>query len=332
MLSKAALLLFTIVLSTLAISQTKTMNTSVAKAAEFIVAQQREDGMISDSSNQLFNIWETILATDALMNLKPKTYQDEITKALNFLKTNENSNGLICHNTKCIDSVCIETSSLYLELFSREDFSEGTKDKLAKIRSMQKIDGSWDVGNPDVNEHRAFPSVTGFVVNLFNAYSFEDFDRIAALNYIVSKQLSDGSWGQEWEYYGCPGYALWQCMQALEGDANYGEYYQKAKEFILENQHEDGSWFFQNPTIANNTSSELQTALMLQCLLYETDENARKALEKGVAFLLTTQQADGSWNGGYFPILNSRYKKKEYIFATSLIIKTFSLLLIKTEK
>lgn len=329
---KTVLLLFIQFLSNLGISQTKTIETSLDKATEFILAQQNEDGMIADSTNQLFNIWETILATDALLRLKSTNNQDQILKALNFLRTNENSNGLICHNTKCIDSVCIETSSLYLELFAAQNFSEVIRHKLEKIASQQKTDGSWEVGNPDVNEHKSFPSVTGFVVNLFNEYSFSEYDKTAAMNYIVSKQDSDGSWGQEWEYYGCPGYALWQCMQALEGEEGFTEYYQRAKEYILVNQREDGSWFFQNPTIANCTSPQLQTVLMLQCLVHETDEDARKALEQGIVFLLNTQQADGSWDGGYFPIENPRYKKREYIFATSLIIKTFSDLLINTDK
>ena len=45
-----------------------------------------------------------------------------------------------------------------------------------------------------------------------------------------------------------------------------------------------------------------------------------KPIKKAIDFLLKSQKKDGSWEGGYFPIPNNRYTKKEYVFATSLAL------------
>jgi hypothetical protein len=64
---------------------------------------------------------------------------------------------------------------------------------------------------------------------------------------------------------------------------------------------------------------------MLHCLLTETDTASVAAFTKGMDFLLKTRLPNGSWDGGFFPIPNTRYKKREYLFATALI---YQLLLV----
>jgi squalene cyclase len=108
-------------------------------------------------------------------------------------------------------------------------------------------------------------------------------------------------------------------MPALRREPAYRPAYERAKTYILATQLEDGSWYTVEDPERNHTSAQLQTALMLNCLLGESDETSWKALAKGLHFLLATQLENGSWDGGFFPIPNQRYKKREYIFATALI-------------
>jgi squalene cyclase len=97
--------------------------------------------------------------------------------------------------------------------------------------------------------------------------------------------------------------------------------FEKAKAFVLSQQLPDGSWPVTEAGNTNHISAELQTAFMLTCLQPETDEVSKKAIEKGISYLLSKQLPSGAWEGGLFPIPGNRYKKYEYLIATALIYK-----------
>lgn len=322
MKSKFTFFLF-LLLSCSLVAQRDKMLVSAQNALGFLLLAQRDDGCISDSTNPLFDVWETILVADALQNAHATAYRTEVQRALSFLQQQENPEALICHNSKNKAFTCIETSAYYLELRRKED-DPRLNEKLALISRMQEADGSWKILNPDVNQNISFVSVTAFVVHLFESYGYTSYAKKAALEFIASKQLADGSWGQCWEYYNSPGYALWQCLGALKNEADYASSYQRGLNFIIGSQLDDGSWRYIDPAIVNTPSPELQTALMLRCLVGEDAPACKRALMKGIDFLLQQQLANGSWEGGYFPIPNARYKKKEYLLATSLILQTLS--------
>lgn len=294
------------------------------RALTFLLSQQRTDGSFADSTNPLFNVWETILVTDALLTLNRPDCEPAIANALQFLKGSENEQGLICHNSKCKAATCVETSAYYVQLISDDSLSE-VSHKLELLSNLQNPNGSWFVLNPDVHERTDFVSITAFAVNLFELHSYPNYNKKAALDFIASQQLPDGSWGQTWEYYNVPGYALWQCLKALKNEPQFAQNYQRGLDFILQSQSEDGSWFFRDPAIPNFTSAELQTALMLQCLEDETDPKTVEARDKALHFLLEKQLANGSFDGGNFPIQNARYKKAEYLFATAMAIKALQM-------
>lgn len=288
------------------------------RATTFLKEIQLPSGAFQDSTNPLFNIWETILVTDALLDRFPEE-DSTIQLGLRWLKSQENDQQLLCHNVVCSTSFCIETSAIYLRLLSRLTSTQNIDSQLKFIEQLQEKNGSWKVGNPDVLDQVDFPSVTAFVINLFDTahYSAKQLD--VAYDYLITKQLPNGSWGQTWEYYNCPGYALWQCMPALKshGSATW----QRGKDFILQQQLENGSWFYTDSLIKNHVSAELQTAFMLHCLVNEEDEQSKIACAKGIQFLLQSQLTSGAWDGGFFPIPNARYKKREYLIATALILK-----------
>lgn len=292
---------------------------SQQKAIEFLKNIQRENGAICDTTNPLFDTWETILAVTAIYGSSPDSNVPSIKKGLAFLMNNENSEGLICHNQKCKRSYCLETTAVYFNLLQLT----GSKQKLiagsAKIAALQKQTGDWDIGNPDVNIQKNFPSVTAFVFNLLKNEGIEPVYKKEAIAWLLKKQTPQGDWGIAWEYYSCPAYALWPVMKVLQnenaGEASIAK--DKAIAFILFTQNKDGSWHYKDPTFQKQTSAELQTALMISALQNAGIKNSEAVL-KGIDFLIRNQEKNGSWNGGYFPVPDKRYTKQEYVFATAL--------------
>jgi squalene cyclase len=293
---------------------------STGRAAAFLKQAQTESGAINDSTNALFSIWETILVTDALLDQFPAT-DSTIQRAATWLQSLETEQGLVCHNVKCAHNYCIETSALYIRLLARLKATDKLEERIKTIEQLQEKNGSWKVGNPDVLDKTDFPSVTGFVLNLYSDLNYQAARKWDAYLFLISSQLENGSWGQTWEYYNCPGYALWQCLPAIKKCPSGGITFEKAKAFILSNQLENGSWYIAENEQTNHVSAELQTAFMLSCLQEEKDVASRTAFSKGIYFLLSKQLPSGAWEGGFFSIPNERYKKREYLITTALTYK-----------
>lgn len=289
---------------------------SLDKAVSFLKDIQRKDGAICDTINPLFDTWETVLAVEALEAWKD-TPNIALNKALAYLFLNENKDGLLCHNQKCKAAYCLETTSQYLLFLNRMNDSLKMRERINKIKTWQKTEGNWAVGNPDVLEQKEFPSVTGFALALM-----EEEDSICfrkGINWLIAQQNEEGNWGYAWEYYDCPAYALWANLRALATfpDSLAEVAREKAHLYIIKSQEKDGSWNFKGSSIARKPSPELQTALMLSALEYTNRLSDDSITLRGINFLLSHQQANGSWDGGYFPIDNQRYVKKEYVFATT---------------
>ena len=234
-----------------------------------------------------------------------------------FLKNNENRDGLLCHNQKCKKAYCLETTVIYFDLLKLT--GKNTNSRLHNIVNLQKQTGEWDIGNPDVTIQKNFPSVTAFVLNLLHSEGAEPVLKKEAISWLLQKQTTQGDWGTSWEYYGCPAYALWPVMKVLQNEntteARLAK--DKALSFIFAAQNNDGSWFNVDAASQKQVSAELQTALMISALQNAGLKN-NEAVLRGINFLVNKQQKNGGWDGGYFPIPEKSYTKREYIFATAL--------------
>ena len=304
---------------------------SKQKGTTFLKYIQRSNGAICDTTNPLFETWETILAVSAIYRSDADTNDMVVKKGLSFLKKNENAEGLICHNQKCRQSYCIETTAAYFNLLKLTGKNENITKRLKKIAALQKPGGEWEIGNPDVRIEKDFPSVTAFVLNLFHDADLETDHKKEALIWLLKKQTIRGDWGKAWEYYGCSGYALWPVLEVLqhENSTEAGLAKNKAIAFILSGQNSDGSWFYKDPLFEKQTSAALQTALMLSALQHAGETNTEAVL-KGINFLVNSQQKQGNWNGGYFPVPEKRYTKEEYVFATALAIDVMQTYLLNS--
>lgn len=321
---------------------------ALARGEAFFHRIQRPFGEISDTLNPLFNTWETVEAASALYAISGDRDEAHLLAAALCLALQEDGLNVLCHNTACKGATCLETSAEYLLFLTagRED-SPGYGDMLAgrinAFRSLHQPDGAWQIGNPDVRIATAFPSVSGFALSVLNLYPQAtdsttpamDSLRHATIVWLLSQQTAQGDWGSTWEYYGCPGYALWAILRGLHphsGDAKVALAIKKAVDFIHATQAPDGSWYHSLPphpqqhgtSSIKQTSPALQTALMLAALLATHPAKNDPGLERGIDFLLDTQADNGAWDGGFFPIPHSRYEKREYIFATAMALRVLA--------
>ena len=282
---------------------------AIDRGLQFLQQIQRADGAVCDTLNPLFDVWETALAAGTWLEVRQDSTAPFFVQALDFLKTNENAAGLICHNRKCREAYCLETTAVYYQLL----WSIGRKNQVLQgidtLLQMQFPDGHWDVGNPDVREAKSFPSVTAFMINLL---TLTQQSNPLAVQWLAKQQLSDGHWGMHWEYYGTPAYAIWQIVPGLEKQIPLSS----TLDWILDQQQADGSWIIEARE-PHKIGAALNTALYLSALLHVPSADHELALKRGIRFLLDQQRADGSWDGGHFPIPSESYTKEEYVFATT---------------
>ncbi len=292
---------------------------AMERGADFLAQIQRADGAICDTVNPLFDIWETVEAATALWECYHDADHPVLQRALAFLKTHENPEGLLCHNVKCRASYCLETTSEYLLLLAQIQGKEAIQSRMARIQQLQKPSGEWEIGNPDVLENKAFPSVTAFVLAAFQAAEMQPLYADSAWAWLLRQQNADGNWGMAWEYYGCTAYAMWPAMRALKQADFPGTKaaMDKAMDYIYLHKKEFLFWDETLPNSPKNVSRELQTALVLNSLPDLDEHRTYQSATSGLQFLLAQQKPDGHWDGGHFPIASARYNKEEYVFATA---------------
>ncbi|MDA4112985.1 MAG: hypothetical protein OK474_02965 [Thaumarchaeota archaeon] len=122
-----------------------------------------------------------------------------------------------------------------------------------------------------------------------------------ALDYIRNSQTPEGNWNSYWWSDGL--YATVNCMEVLETRRAGGREADvvqlgRANAWIAGAQLADGSW---SPDPAASEGSPFSTALALGGLLQAPGPRAadRSVIGKGAEWLLTRQEADGSWGANH---------------------------------
>jgi hypothetical protein len=291
---------------------------AITRGLDHLVAQQRDDGAIADRDNPLFETWETVLAARALIGSATPAHRDALAGAMRFIAGQHNAQQLLCHNRRCRAATCVETSAEYLHLLLDLGQSDGVRSRLPALRAHQQPDGRHRVANPDVREVLDFASVTAFVLSVATRAGAIEADDRRAWRWLRKRQQRDGSFGVAWEYYGSTGYAGWPAMQTVDAGAWRGASALRSR-FLLHaraTQQADGRWHATSADAAPAISDELATIFMLLALTQE-DGDARA---RGVAWLRSRQRADGAWSGGWFPIPETRLRKREDVVATALAV------------
>ncbi|VEP14255.1 Squalene--hopene cyclase [Hyella patelloides LEGE 07179] len=131
----------------------------------------------------------------------------------------------------------------------------------------------------------------------------------SAISYLLDEQEVDGSWFGRWGVnyiYGTSGVVSGLALMApeiCEDNINRGA------KWLVSCQNEDGGWgetcfSYNDPNLkgqGDSTASQTAWALIgILAAVEATGFAATEALKRGVEYLVTTQQDDGSWNEEYF--------------------------------
>jgi squalene-hopene/tetraprenyl-beta-curcumene cyclase len=176
------------------------------------------------------------------------------------------------------------------------------------LEGMQNADGSWPtfVRNSKMPFDHDCPYITGHVLSALQAAGWlEKHPRLLerALAYLRRAQRADGSFGSIWFREATAGTA-----SVLEALADCGlaqtPMAQRARTYLLGSQNEDGGWGGRR----GQASTAEETAWALLALLRGHIEDAggrasedslapaiRAAVRRGVAWLVATQRANGTW-------------------------------------
>ena len=196
------------------------------------------------------------------------------------------------------------------------------KRSLDWLISMQSSDGGWGAFDVDNNkeifnlipfaDHNALldPStadVTARILEMFGEFGYDlSFSPAArAVAYLRQQQESDGSWYGRWgvNYV----YGTWQVITGLTriGVPQNDPCIQRGVEWLLRYQNADGGWgesclTYNDASLrGKGPSTPSQTAWALLGLM-NGGALGHEAVDRGISYLLNTQNPDGSWDEEFF--------------------------------
>jgi squalene-hopene/tetraprenyl-beta-curcumene cyclase len=216
-----------------------------------------------------------------------------------------------------------DTAQVLLALNKVDNPREGYQHKVATRAidwefAMQCKNGGWGSFDKDNTkmifqyipfaDHNAMldpPTVdiTGRMLEMLASYGYARGDKRVekAIQFILREQEPDGSWFGRWgvNYI----YGTFLVLRGLEaiGFDRYEPQVQQAAEWIRMVQNADGGWgescgsYDDHNSRGVGLSTPSQTAWALLGLLAAGDDRS-DSIAKGVRWLLTRQQADGSWD------------------------------------
>lgn len=267
------------------------------KAFEFLLSQQKENGSFGED---IYTDWVTLaLANDTL-------HQDQKNKLIKYLSENKLSgNNLTDYERKSMALMALGLNPYNLN--NENPAMDGTS-YIEKI--VKNFDGT-QFG--DINQDN--DDIFALIV-LQNTGFTQDEEIIKdTINFIISKQKENGSWDESVDMTGA----------SIEALANFKENEQvknaliKAKEYLKQNQKDDGSW--------NNVSS---TAWAMQGILAlgEKVEDWKKNENTPIYYLALNQDIDGGIKNEN---LQNKIWQTSYVLA-SLSGKTWNQVMQKFEK
>lgn len=188
---------------------------------------------------------------------------------------------------------------------------------LAWQLSFQCRDGGWAAFDKDVTDqwledmpfadHNAIldPTCSDLTARTLELFGYIGFDRKdsavqRALRYLRDTQDDDGSWYGRWgvNYI----YGTWQVLRGLRaiGEDMSRDWILRGRDWLESCQNDDGGWgetcaTYDDPTLkgrGESTASQTSWALMGICACGDLD---RPSIQRGLRYLLSTQNADGSW-------------------------------------
>jgi squalene-hopene/tetraprenyl-beta-curcumene cyclase len=183
--------------------------------------------------------------------------------------------------------------------------------------SFQCRDGGWAAFDKEVTQHwledmpfadhNAIldPTCSDLTARTLELFGYIGFDAKQpcvrrAIRYLIDTQDDDGSWYGRWgvNYI----YGTWQVLRGLRaiGEDMTQDWILRGRDWLESCQNDDGGWgetcaSYDDPKLkgrGESTASQTSWALMGICACGDLD---RPSVQRGLRYLLSTQNADGSW-------------------------------------
>jgi hypothetical protein len=308
--------------------------TTLARVADdalaYLQRHQLPDGSIVVDPNALiFQEWDSVNALNAIALWRDdvtRPVDDTVDGVLDFLRSRENSSGMLSWGELEIGPAeyCTETSSEYATALARLGRPDEARRKATYLRSRQLPSGPWTEVHPHIPKaFQTAPSVTGFALMALLRADVEPLHLQEALDFLADAQHAEGHFGTNWYYYNTHYYLLRPAIESLAALGHYAPV-AAARDWVLAQQRDDGSWFSEVEGFGGGSSPEQHTALALETLLHAGLRADAPAVRRSVAWLLERRRVDGSWDGGEYPYPEtasySEFQASQDIFATAQVL------------
>lgn len=290
--------------------QTVRDRADIEAALAFLAASRQQSGGVFDARDRVWAAWESVQSASA-HRLWPDVGDAALVRGvITFLdqSAKEHPRGMLYHSGGVPNRYCTETSSEYIRLLAGGTAMDRARARKAArwLASQQQHNGAWLAGyQPPAGGPADFPSVTAFVVSALHAADVPIPRPTAVRAFLEGAQHPDGHFGVLWHVYGTSHYALARVLQALRllGADLDTPSVQAARSYLQKAQRPDGSWWelLSGHSEDSYTSPELHTALALQACVWAGMPPDDPVIRRGRKWLVSRQQADGSWAGGSFP-------------------------------
>jgi squalene-hopene/tetraprenyl-beta-curcumene cyclase len=251
---------------------------TLRRAVSYLVQNQEADGTWRFTFT---DVWDTALLLRVLQNREVMP-EDVRQRAVSFLVRSQNSDGGWPYLLG-VESDTDTTGVTMLGIGSREPgaFLKGTR----YLLQVQREDGIWQTWH--YKDDPPAEDVVAHATLALNSLDPKGTITSRARTWLASRISRDDLWRAHW--YNSRSYAAHEIGMALGRTHTATRY---AARRILESQNSDGGWASASSNKSTPAATGMAIALLSQYLAAEDP-----VLQRGVRYLSSAQDADGSWSG-----------------------------------